>query len=268
MGSKTRIPWANSTWNPVVGCTPISVGCKNCYAKRIVTRFPSMAGSKMVYSWCGDVEYRGIGWDNRAHIMPKRLDQPLRWKKPRNIFVVSMGDLFHPDVEDRFLFEVYEMMIKASWHHYFVLTKRERRMGAFLKVHKKYKGASNIHHGVSVCTREEMARVQVLCGIDGIRRFVSFEPLLQIPIVGVEFQKIELSIIGGESGPGARRFPLEGSRMLINDLKYFGCSVFFKQFGSHLSKEMGLSSKNGGDIDEWPEEFRIREYPQTGIQVF
>jgi protein gp37 len=268
MGSKTGISWANSTWNPVVGCTPISIGCENCYARRMVKRFPSMTGIRRFDDECGDREYQGIGWDNRAHSIRTKLDQPFRWKKPRNIFVVSMGDLFHKDVEDEFIRDVYQTMLKAYWHHYFVLTKRECRMKNFLDAHSNYKERQNIHHGVSVCTREEIARVGVLCGIEGIRRFVSFEPLLEIPRVSSEFNEIELAIIGGESGINARRFPLEGSRTFINDLLHHKCCVFFKQLGSALAKEMGLRSRNGGKIDEWPEEFRIQEYPQTGIQVF
>lgn len=272
MGSKTGISWATSTWNPVLGCTPVSRGCVNCYAKRHITRFPYMTG------WDFDPEYQGQhggedgtpnGWTGRAHMMRNKLKVPVRWKKPKNIFVVSMGDLFHKDVEESFLIEVYETIVEAWWHHYFVLTKRERRMREFLEEHSKYKELLNVHHGVSVCVEDEMSKVDVLLSIEGIRRFISFEPLLELPRrIGAEFYGIEFSIIGGESGPGARRFPVEGSKAFMDELSRYGCKVFFKQFGAVVAKEMGLKSKKGDKIDEWPEEFRVQEYPETGIQVF
>jgi len=167
MGDKSKIEWCDATWNPVTGCTKVSRGCKNCYAEGVANRF-----------W-GDRKFTDI----QCH--EDRLDQPLRWKKPRRIFVNSMSDLFHPDVPDKFIGAVWSKMLEAPQHTFVVLTKRPARMAdivARLVAECEKKGlrkATNIWLGVSVETQKEAdIRIPLLLQTPAAVRFVSCEPLL------------------------------------------------------------------------------------------
>lgn len=257
MGSKTGISWASSTWNPVTGCSPISRGCLNCYAKTQAARMLAIGQRNYV-----------DGFQVRCH--PHMLSKPLDWKKPRNIFVVSMGDLFHEDVPMGFIERVYDSMMEARWHYYMVLTKRASRMKQFLQDHPMYAKFDRVHHGVSVCVQDDVENINKLLVVPGLRRFVSFEPLLEIPKVSeYQMKRIDWAIFGGESGNGARPLPRPVGDVLefMGQFSENGCKVFFKQFGSVIAKEMGLKSRKGDNPDEWPEEYRVQEYPSTGIEI-
>jgi protein gp37 len=115
---QTKIEWADAVWNPVTGCTPISEGCKNCYAKRMATRL------KGRYGYPEDEPFK-------VTLHPEKLKEPLKWKKPRRVFVCSMGDLFHEDVPFQFIATVFGVMANSSQNIYMVLTKRPQRMKEF-----------------------------------------------------------------------------------------------------------------------------------------
>lgn len=182
MGDKTAIEWCESTWNPIVGCSKVSEGCANCYAERMVRRFPHMTGEDL---HCG----YPTGWDNRAHFMPHKLKKPLHWRKPRRIFVCSMGDLFHESVTNEQIVSVFITMGRAYWHTYFILTKSPSRM---LNVITKFRddgltlreGCSNgflpnVWLGVSVENQKTSdERIPLLLQIPAAKRFVSVEPML------------------------------------------------------------------------------------------
>ena len=163
MGSKSKIEWTDATWNPVTGCTPISGGCKNCYAKFIANRF-----------W-GDRKFSDI------QIHKDRLEQPFMWKKPRKVFVCSMGDLFHEKVKDHEINSVFLRMMKYDWHIYILLTKRPERMKDFVSIGTGWRGKmDHVWLGVTA-ENQEMAdkRIPILLKIPASVRFVSVEPMLE-----------------------------------------------------------------------------------------
>ena len=194
----TKISWTDESWNPVTGCTPVSEGCAHCYAKRMAGRFG------------GDF--------STVTLHPDRLEIPLRWRKPRMVFVPSMGDLFHEDVDDFFITQVFGVMAQASQHTFQVLTKRPERMRNWVRQQTAWLESiantfgrpgiaevmPHIWLGVSV---ENQARADeryaFLRDTPAAVRFYSIEPLLG-PIPKLPLDGISWVIVGGETGPGAR----------------------------------------------------------------
>ena len=125
MSDNTKIEWADATWNPVRGCEKVSEGCRNCYAARMAARF---SGEGQPYEGLAEMTPHGPRWTGDVQLVPEVLDQPLKWRKPRRIFVNSMSDLFHPDVPDEFIAAVFGVMAAAHWHTFQILTKRPERM--------------------------------------------------------------------------------------------------------------------------------------------
>jgi protein gp37 len=175
----SKIEWTDSTWNPITGCTPVSAGCQNCYAKSIATRFKGTAG------YPKDDPFK-------ITFHPKRLEVPLRWKKPKRIFVCSMADLFHPNVSDEDRCDIFTIMQKAYWHTFMILTKRPRSMRDWINDWrwKKFpylqgqKGVRELPKNIWVGTTAEnqaMAdqRIPALLDIPAVIRFVSIEPMLE-----------------------------------------------------------------------------------------
>jgi len=238
----TKIEYVDETWNPVTGCSWVSAGCDNCYARRLAKRF---------------------GWDFTPRAHPERLEQPLHWKKPRRILVPSMGDLFHPDIPPQFIRDVWHVMQEADWHIFFVLTKRPAV--AFNLVERgticPEEGdiiypLPNLFLGVTVENQDAVAR---LVWIPVMQTWVSAEPLLGP--VSFDLSDVEWVVVGGESGPGARPMKLEWAQQIVNDCREAGVPVFVKQLGNVLAKELGLKSHKGNDPAEWPESLRVRELP-------
>ena len=191
MAQTSAIEWTDSTWNPVTGCTKVSRGCDNCYAERFAERFRGVAGHPFE-----------MGFD--LTLREERLQQPLLWKRPRRVFVNSMSDLFHKEVPWDFVDRVFDVMERADWHVYQVLTKRSSLMRDYLRV--RY-GASiapdHIWCGVSVEDSSALVRVRHLQESPVSLRFLSMEPLLDR--VGLfDVSGISWIIVGGESGPRAR----------------------------------------------------------------
>ena len=167
---KTKIEWTDATWNPVTGCTKVSLGCKNCYAERMSSRLAGRYG------------YPEAPHEFDVTLHHDRLGQPLRWKKPRRIFVCSMSDLFHDDVPFTFIVQVFDKMHIAPQHTYQVLTKRPRRMEAFIKAHEAWYASpipDNVYLGVSVENQAAAnERREYLRQISAVVKIVSYEPAL------------------------------------------------------------------------------------------
>jgi protein gp37 len=226
MAQATEIEWTDATWNPVTGCTKIGAGCDNCYAARFAER------------------WRGIhshpyeqGFDLR--LWPNRVDQPLKWRKPRLIFVNSMSDLFHKNVPRAFIDTVFDTMEQADHHIYQVLTKRSSLMSRY--VNQRYKNTpapSHIWLGVSIEDREHIGRLNHLKQANVTVRFISFEPLLG-PIGEVNLDGISWAIVGGESGPNARSMNPDWARELRNQCSDQSIAFFFKQWGGPRPKSGG-----------------------------
>jgi protein gp37 len=240
----TSIEWSDATWNPLTGCTKISPGCKNCYAERMSRRLMLM----------GQPNYRN---DFALTVHPHMLGLPLRWKKPRKIFVNSMSDLFHKDVPEEFIARVFDTMVRADWHQYQILTKRADRLEALAP---RLPWPAHVWQGVSVESGDYTFRIDHLRRTPARVKFLSVEPLLG-PIPDLDLTGIHWVIVGGESGPGCR--PLEPGWVLgIKDAcARQGVPLFVKQTGERLARRLRLKSKKGGDAAEWPEELRVRQFP-------
>ena len=218
----TKIEWAESTWNPVTGCSKISDGCRNCYAERMAKRLAGRYGYPM------DEPFRPT-------FHPERLSEPLKWKKPRRVFVCSMGDLFHSDVDDRNIAAVFLRIASLPIHKFLVLTKRPERMKEFFFTYKFPSGKSltetilpNLWIGVTVENDQERHRIDTLRSIPAAVRFISFEPLLS-GIGNIRLQGISWAIIGCESGPKRRHCRPELAENLVTQCHDAGVPVFVKQ---------------------------------------
>ncbi len=190
MPAKSSIEWTESTWNPVTGCSKISPGCKHCYAERMAARLKAM----------GQASYAN-GFE--VTLQRHALEVPLRWKKPQIIFVNSMSDLFHDKVPDEYIHEVFDVMNRADWHQYQILTKRPERVA---ELDASLCWAPHIWMGVSVETAKYKPRIDLLRSTGAHVKFLSLEPLLG-PLGKLKLKGIHWAIVGGESGPGAR--PME-----------------------------------------------------------
>ena len=236
MADKSAIEWTDATWNPVTGCTKITRGCDNCYAERFSERFRGVPGHPF-----------SNGFD--LTLRPHRLEQPVKWLRPRMIFVNSMSDLFHKRVPNSFIDQVFDTMEKADWHVFQLLTKRSTLMRAYL--HRRYGTKSGPRHiwcGVSVEDERAASRISHLRKCAAGVRFLSVEPLIG-PIGQVDLTGVHWVIVGGESGPGARPLQLEWVREVRDQCIDQSVPFFFKQWG-------GLRPKSGGrDLDgrEWSE---------------
>src|ERR1700722_11285679 len=192
VSDRSAIEWTDATWNPVRGCTKISPGCKRCYAERFAERFRGVPGHPFEQ-----------GFDIR--LLPEKLDQPLRGRGPRRIFVNSMSDLFHDRVPTEYISRVGRVMQKAEWHTFQVLTKRHERLQSLLNGELRWMGSlSNVWWGVSVEDREHgLRRIDSLRSTNAHVRFLSIEPLLE-DLGNINLSGIDWVIVGGESGPRAR----------------------------------------------------------------
>ena len=220
MAWNSKIEWTQSTWNPVTGCTKISVGCKNCYAERIALRLKA-AGSPNYAS----------GF--RLTLHPHALDIPLRWRRPRIIFVNSMSDLFHEDVPLDFILQVFHVMSRATHHQFQVLTKRSERL---LQLSPDLTWPDNVLMGVTVENADYIFRIDHLRQTSAALKFVSFEPLLG-PVPDIDFQGIDWAIVGGESGPRARPVKPDWVIDIRDQSLAANIPFFFKQWGGTNKKK-------------------------------
>jgi len=222
MSAGSTIEWTESTWNPLTGCTKISAGCKHCYAERMALRLQAM----------GQPNYTN-GF--RLTLHPHVLEAPLGWKRPQMIFVNSMSDLFHCDVPTEFILRVFDIMGRACWHTFQLLTKRSDRL---VELSPEICWPANVWMGVSVESQEYRFRVDHLRQTGAQVKFLSLEPLLG-PLPGLDLTGIHWVIVGGESGPGAR--PLQERWVLDLRDRCHESQVpfFFKQWGGVRKKRAG-----------------------------
>lgn len=233
MGDKTGIEWTDATWNPVVGCSKVSPGCDNCYAIGMSARIEAMAaGADRTTPYEGIVD--DGDWTGLVRTVPERLDQPLRWKRPRRIFVNSMSDLFHPDVPTRFIDAVFKVMAQASHHQFQVLTKRPQRMREhFNRGQSPTYPSDNVWLGTSIELDKYLFRAEHLESTPAAVRFLSLEPLLG-PLPSLTLDGINWIIVGGESGPKARPMHIEWVRDIRDQCVDAGVPFFFKQWGQFI----------------------------------
>ena len=220
--STSKIEWTEATWNPVTGCTETSEGCRKCYAKRLAIRLQAM----------GQKKYRN-GFSVTCH--EETLDIPLRWRKPRKVFVNSMGDLFHKDVGEDFIQRVFEVMLKASQHQFQLLTKRGDRLQ---QLAPSLPWPHNVWMGVTVEDSNNVSRIDCLRTVPAAVRFLSIEPLLG-PIPNLDLDGIDWVIVGGESGPGARAMKEEWVLDIRDQCLRSRVPFFFKQWGGTQKKKNG-----------------------------
>jgi protein gp37 len=234
MGDKSAIEWTDATWNPVTGCTKVSPGCKHCYAERLAARLLAM----------GNPRYRN-GF--RVTLHPDQLGLPLRWAEPRRIFVNSMSDLFHEAVPEEFIRRVFEVMARADWHVFQVLTKRATRLA---ELAPRLEWPANVWQGVSVENADYVERIPYLQQIPAVVRFLSVEPLLG-PIPALPLAGIHWVIVGGESGPKHRPLDPGWVREIRDQCLEAGVPFFFKQWGGRTSK-VGGRTLDGQEWDAMP----------------
>ncbi len=222
MATNSHIEWTDATWNPVTGCTKISPGCKHCYAERLANRLKLM----------GQKNYSN-GFE--LTLQPRMLELPLKWKRPKRIFVNSMSDLFHADVPLDYIQRVFHIMRVADWHQYQVLTKRADRL-AELSHHLAW--ARQIWMGVSVENADYRERIDHLRQTGAHVKFLSIEPLLG-PLPKLSLRGIDWVIVGGESGPGARPMDPAWVADIRDQCLRSGLAFFFKQWGGVNKKRTG-----------------------------
>ena len=277
MSENTKIEWADSTWNPVTGCTPISAGCKNCYAKSIANRFKGTCG------YPADDPFK-------VTFHEKRLELPLKWKNPRKIFVCSMADLFHIDVHIEWLSKIFDVIKKCPQHTFIMLTKRPKRMDTFIVAwtggyHHKikyadindapiYKPLPNLWLGVTVEDQKAAdERIPILIHIPAAKRFVSVEPMLEyvdleyistgpstymdalggykidnnLPGVTSSIQGLDWVIVGAETGSNARYMNPNWATIVRSQCNDKEVPFFFKKMSG------GVPIPDELKIREWPE---------------
>ena len=240
MAIDSGIEWTEATWNPTSGCTKISPGCKNCYAETLTKRLKAM----------GQQKYKK-GFQYVEH--PSDVELPLRWKKPKKIFVNSMSDLFHEKSTFEFTGKCFSTMLQADHHDYQILTKRPKRMAEFSELFFKYFGhkiPNFMWMGTSIESKNYVSRINDLRKVKCHTRFISFEPLLD-SVGKVNLQGINWAIIGGESGHHYRTVEKKWIEEIIKQCKAQRVAVFFKQWGGFRPKSGGRTI-NGRKYSEYP----------------
>lgn len=243
MATRSRIEWTEVTWNPVTGCDRISPGCDHCYALTLAKRLKAMGVDK--YQNDGDPRTSGPGFGVTVH--PEVLDEPLRWRGPRTVFVNSMSDLFHARVPVDFIRAVTDVIAATPQHTYQVLTKRPLRAR---RLADQLDWPANLWLGVSVETSAYFHRIDQLREIPAAVRFLSCEPLLG-PLDGINLDAIQWVIAGGESGPNYRPMQIPWAIGIRDACLEAGVPFFFKQWGGRTPKAQGRELE-GRTWDEMP----------------
>lgn len=278
MMATTKIEWAERVWNPVTGCDKVSPGCQNCYAERMAKRLRGRHG------YPKDEPFK-------VTLHPDRLDQPLKWRKPSRIFVCSMGDLFHEDVPDEFIDQIFFKIVRAKRHNFLILTKRPLRMWKYIETFRVpittgsyHKDFEHLWLGVTAENQEQAdKRIPILLQIPAAVRFVSIEPMLEgislakwchpeeeetTHIFGETFDWV---IVGAESGAKRRPPQIEWIENIVEQCRNADVPIFVKQIEmeclnpdcNHRYPKFGKENHGhlSKDPSEWPEQLRIRQYP-------
>lgn len=300
MSDNSKIEWTETTWNIVTGCTKISDGCTRCYIER--TPPFRMNGRRF--------DKPGIGGTTGVILHDDRLTAPLRWRKPRRVFVCSLADLFHTAVPTRYIARAFAVMVIARQHTFQVLTKRHARLRALLTDQRFWQMVATeigvlrnivppaplrqvppwIWVGVSVESQEWAdRRIPALLSVPAAVRWLSCEPLIgpvdlhrwldmadwpdcwNTHAPSAECSrcvKPDWVVVGGESGPNARLMREDWARGLVQQLGVAEGPVFVKQMGTVWARERGIADPKGGDMQHWPADLRIRQYPtEPGVEV-
>ena len=319
MSATSAIEWTDRTWNSVRGCSVVSPGCAHCYAMKQAHRF---SGPGKAYAGLTKLTSAGPQWTGQVRLIKDALPEPLRWRTPSRVFVNSMSDLFHEDVPDEFIDQVFAVMALCPQHTFQVLTKRPERMRDYVnaltmsaeRLESLYLDMDHVGStgGVSETRRDELVdravdhwplpnvwlgvsvedqaradeRIPRLLQTRAAIRFVSCEPLLgplrlaDACYANMDYESrmtvcdrdlaLEWVIVGGESGSGARRCDLRWVRDLVRDCHTAHVPVFVKQLGARPDgwwptfplNRHAVRDPKGGNIAEWPEDLRVREYPE------
>jgi protein gp37 len=253
--AETHIEWTDATWNPVAGCTVISAGCTNCYAMRMAARLELMGVQKYV----GLTRKSGgrFVWNGKVTLDHGSLEAPLKWRKPRMVFVNSMSDLFQDKVPHSFVKDIWSTMERAKWHTFQILTKRPERM---VEATKALPLLPNVWLGTTVENGDHLWRLDQLRRVNAMVRFVSFEPLLA-SVAGADLNGIHWAIVGGESGPHARAMDSEWVKEIRTACRSSGTAFFFKQWGGK-NKALTGRKLDGRTWDEFPPTSHAEYAPQ------
>lgn len=288
----TKIEWTDVTWNIVTGCTRVSPGCEHCYAERLAA---TRMKNHHRYRGVARMTNAGPRFTGLVRTHSEMLEQPLRWRKPRMIFVSAQSDLFHDDVPAEFIAETFAVMAQARQHRFQVLTKRIERAAYLLSDPPSHTTwpLPNVWIETSVEDKQRAdERIPVLLDVPAAVRFLSVEPLLgsvdlrltrAAPLMAGDgpnarcFSSDRLGlhwvIVGGESGPGARPMRLEWARSIVEQCSDARVACFVKQLGANAIEtdplygyiNIRLRDSKGGDPSEWPEDLRVREFPKQGM---
>lgn len=301
MANKTRIEWTDATWNPLRGCSRISPGCTNCYAERMAARGLPGMNSPTTSEPFAIMTPSGPRWTGKVELIESQLEKPLKWRKPRRIFVNSISDTFHKDVPDEWIDRIFAVMALCPQHTFMVLTKRADRMREYMttafmcnRIFKQMvtltperwvwvwpgmrEAFKHVWLGVSVEDKLRTHRIDDLRRAPAAVRFLSLEPLLE-NLGTLDLTGIDWVIVGGESGPGARPCSVDAVRSIVRQCQDAGVACFVKQLGAVIcgdpaefptvhwstpggTRRFGLCDSKGGDMDEWPRDLRVREWPR------
>ncbi|MGE3644522.1 MAG: DUF5131 family protein [Beijerinckiaceae bacterium] len=253
MTSQTEIEWTDATWNPTAGCTIISPGCTNCYAQRMAARLAAMGVEK--YKNTTRKSGKRAVWSGKINIDDSALNWPLSVRKSKRIFVNSMSDLFHENISDQFVLNIWDVMEQADWHSFQVLTKRPERMRSMMKS-GQLKALKNVWLGTTVESSDFLYRIDALRDVAAAIRFISFEPLLS-RISEPDLTGIDWAIVGGESGPNARLVVTSWVEELRDSCLEQGVAFFFKQWGGKRKSKTGRML-GGRTWDEYPIDISYR----------
>jgi protein gp37 len=251
MVSKTAIEWTDATWNPIKGCDKVSPGCKHCYAMRVAARF---SGPGQPFEGFAIMGQSGPRWTGKVRLVESRLLEPLKWRKPKHVFVNSMSDLFHEALPDEAIDKVFAVMALTPHITYQVLTKRPERMCEYWSLPERAsaikEAASKVDNYASLCERADFmplpyrnvwlgvsvenadyrSRIEILRETSAHVRFISIEPLLG-DVGELDLTGIHWVIVGGESGTGARPMHPDWARSIRDQCVAASVPFFFKQWG-------------------------------------
>lgn len=242
----SKIHWTDATWNPCSGCTKTSPGCGKCYAIRHAKRMAGNPNAAMKAAYQGLVTGTAgnLDWNGTVRTLPDRLDEPLHWRKSRRVFVNSLSDLFHKGVPKEYIAQVFDVMQKAHWHQFQVLTKRSARLRALSAA---LPWPDNVWMGVSVESDQYTFRIDDLRATDAKVKFLSLEPLLG-PLPDLDLVGIDWVIVGGENGPGARQMKAEWVLDIRDQCVEASVPFFFKQWGCFDESGVRVGKKMAGRL--------------------
>lgn len=253
MGDKTSIEWTDATWNPIRGCSRVSEGCRNCYAEAVAGRF---SGPGLAYQGLAIMKHGEAHWTGEIKFVEDHLEDPLRWKRPRRIFVNSMSDLFHEGVKEEWITAIFDVMLRSlrtTPHIFQILTKRPERMRDYCRKIWPLHETPAIQLGISAEDQPTLdARLPVLLDTSSAIKWLSLEPLLG-PVILPErvfvcpanephpiCPCIDWVVVGGESGHGARPMHPDWARALRDQCNEYMIPFFFKQWGEWMPIGAGL----------------------------